>query len=432
MSIGAHIVVGPGREATQVAATLAALGATVTLVRTAPCLPEGLSCEASPTWKQAPAGSSVAAQVIGPTRPAEPTRVGIFAGGGARTLPLEPWSLASVLPGGQRRQAARSWVRARARNSLAVVVGGGQEERTYRDWVVRRMGEPTYAALYADYAERRWGRPGEQLSSSVARMAHSPELRTTRVRPEDVRDHGPQRAESLLSACGVRVLECAVQSLEVEGGSIARIVTADDTLPVGEARLWTTLAPAALAELLGAGCPASVAHLAPLLEGHPTVRTRLSHARPGLPDDLHVLDPAPCWRFVRAPDDPTAWILSSTGPHVPSELEDVRDFAVQAGLVGPSAAVIASASVPGGVPAWGPVDHARLRTVLSAWQGLGISATGSGGTLTPLDPTELVAHVEALAAGSSADLQEAWRSIAAPPTRVDDLGAQVTHFFAGV
>jgi hypothetical protein len=50
--------------------------------------------------------------------------------------------------------------------------------------------------------------------------------------------------------------------------------------------------------------------------------------------------------------------------------------------------------------------------------------------LTPLDPTSLVLHVQKLLEEGVGGLQEAWRTIAAPPTRVEDLDARFTHFFA--
>jgi hypothetical protein len=312
-----------------------------------------------------------------------------------------------------------------------VVVGGGQEERTYRDWVVRRMGTPAYEVLYADYAERRWGRSGKDISASMARVAHSPALATERVAPADVRDHETTRAEALVSAHGGRVHNATSVRFVVEGRKLARIeLGEEEVVDVKDRTVWAVTSPAVVADWLGASCPASARHLAAGLASNPSLRVRLSSARVDSPDEVHVLDPAPCWRFVRAPDDPSAWLVSATGAPSSALLEDIRDFAKQTNMVGSDSEIVSSAQVPGGVPVWGPVDHARLRTVLDTYSTLGIRLSGSAGTLTALDPTSLVAHVEALMDAGPAELQEAWRMIAAPPTLVEDLDARITHFFA--
>jgi len=430
MSHGAHLVVGPGHEAGMVAATLAATGATVTLVRTAPGLPPELACARGATWRAEPEHAAIGARVHGPTTPATSVAVGVFVAGAPRVLPLEPWTMGAILPTGHRRSAARSWLRARARNALSVVVGGGQEERTYRDWVVRRMGAPAYDLLYADYAERRWGRQGDHLSASLARVAHSPALATSRVQPTDVRDHGAERTEALLSTLGVEVHASEVRRFHIQGKRIGTVELADTFLDTTDHTVWSTLSPAQTADCLGADCPPTARHLAASLGSLAAGRVRLSHARSGIGDELHILDPAPCWRFVRAPDAPDHWLVSFTGSPSSATLEDIRDFAVQGGLVDSGSRIVASGALPGGEPVWGPVDHARLRTVLDTWRPLGLHSTGSAGTLTPLDPTSLVAHVQHLLKEGAGGLQEAWRTIAAPPTRVDDLGARITHFFA--
>jgi hypothetical protein len=432
MTTPAHIVVGGGSEAILVAATLVASGQRVTRVVTGPHLPAGLACGNRPSWRENSATSELGARIHGPVRSVESESCGLVVAGATWPLPLSPLQLSKILPRGSRRESARSWTRARARNALSIVVGGGQEERTYRDWVVRRMGAPAYDHLYADYAERRWGRSGEHLASSVARVAHSPALATQRVVPADVRDHTPSRAEALLSAHGGAVYSAGSLRLEGEGGRIRRMVLPEATLDTEDSIIWTTSSPARVAEWLGDLCPPAARHLAAGLSTSPGVRLRLTGALPDLPDELHVLDPAPCWRLVRAPDDSSAWIVSATGALSTSLVEDIRDFAVQNRLAAETATVTDSAELPEGVPAWGPVDHARLRTVLDAWRPLGIRLTGSAGTLTKLDPTDLVAHVATVLDGGPDALQEAWRTIAAPPTRVDDLQAHITHFFADV
>ncbi len=430
MTAAEHIVVGSGNEATVVAATLIAAGHRVSLIRTGAPLPTELACVHRSTWQRLDTPSALATQVLGPTQPATSPRAGLLVAGGTHTLPLSPLAVGRILPTGHRRLAARSWIRARARNALAVVVGGGQEERTYRDWVVRRMGSPAYDALYADYAERRWGRTGEDISASMARVAHSPALATERVVPSDHRDHETARAQALLSAHGGLVFDADQIRFTVDGRSLVQIDLGAEVVDVRNRSVWAVTSPAVVADWLGEACPAAAQHLAAGLASIPSLRVRLSGARSGLPDEIHVLDPAPCWRFVRAPDDPEAWLVSATGPLSASAVDDIRDFAIQTNLVGDQSEVTAAAEVPGGVPVWGPVDHARLRTVLDTFASLGIRLSGSAGTLTCLDPTALVAHVEALLDAGPPELQEAWRMVAAPPTLVEDLGARITHFFA--
>lgn len=430
MSNSEHIVVGAGTEATRVAATLIAAGQSVSLVRVGASLPAELACTGRASWRQVTAGQDLAEKVLGPTTVRAGTPRGVLVGGTTQTLPLSPFSFSRILPTGHRRQAARSWLRARARNALAVVVGGGQEERTYRDWVVRRMGAPAYDMLYSDYAERRWGREGDDISASTARVAHSPALAAPRVCPVDARDHTVARADALVAAHGGQVLEVDAVRLEVGRRAVTKLTADGSSLEVGNRTVWAVASPGVVAAWLGDACPAAAQHLAHGLDTAPGVRVRLSGAVRDVPDEIHILDPAPCWRFVRAPDDPTAWLVSATGSVSVSLVEDIRDFAVQNGLVDAAGSVVSQGSMPGGMPVWGPVHHARLRTVLDTYAGLGIRLTGSAGTLTDLDPTELVAHVGVLLQGEHANLQEAWRQVAAPPTLVEDLGARITHFFA--
>ena len=415
-----------------VAAAIAATGGSVTLARTAPVLPASLTCVEGSTWRASATGSHVVQEVCGPTTPSQVPSMGLLASGRTLRLPLQPAEVTRILPAGHRRTVAKSFLRARARNTLATVVGGGQEERSYRDWVVRRMGEPAYTLLYADYAERRWGRSGGELSASLARVVHGIGGESQRVRPVDARDHGVVRAEAILNASGATILDTGVRRFHIDNATVASVELDDAFLDTTETTVWTTLPPARVAACLGPDCPSAARHLAPTLSTRSAARLRLSGASPSAPDEVHILDPAPCWRLVRAPDDPKHWVVSTYTGLSDALLEDVRDFAAQAGLIEAGGAVVAAAELPGGMSAWGRLDHARLRTVLDALRPLRLRLTGSAGTLSPLDPPDLVAHVCHLQDHGAESHQEAWRAIAAPPARADDLDARLSRFFAGV
>ena len=432
MTTQTQLVLGAGADAIRVAASLLRQqpDQRLRVCLTAPALPDALACVERTSWRAS--DSAQLAAVVGPVQPvpdarAEDEAVGIVAQGAAHRLPLQPWTVGQLLQRGERRQAARSWLRARARNGLSVVVGGGQEERSYLDWVVRRMGRPAFESLYADYAARRWGRPGDVLAASVARQAHGGQHDGGRVRPVAPDDHGVSRAQGLLDAAGVEVVACSSARVRIENGRAVGI-DGDNGLS-WSGRLFTTLAPSELAVRLGEACPPTAHHLAASLAPEPCWRLRLSGAVAGVPDELHILDPAPCWRYVRAPDAPGDWLVSVTGSSPTEALaEDIRDHARQLGLVGDDARVLSTGAVPGGLPVWGPSDNARLRTVLEVWQKLGIQAVGRGGAHADLDPTQVLAHLQSVVDG--ADLLEAWRIHVAPPARAEDLDARITRFVA--
>ena len=420
-----QLVLGAGTDAIRVAAALVKHQHSVLVCLTAPAVSAELACVERGSWRGV--SSEHLSTVVGPVQQAAESSVGIVARGSAHSLPIPPWTVGQLLRRGERRQTARSWVRARARNGLAVVVGGGQEERSYLDWVSRRMGRAAFEALYADYAGRRWGRTGDGLAASVARQTHGRHVGGSRVEPVDCADHGVRRAQAVLDAAGVEVISAPAARLHMEKGRVVGLEGVAGRSVRGP--VWCTLSPREVAQRLQDGCPDSVRHLAAALSPAASCRIRLRGALTGLPDELHILDPGPCWRYVRAPDRPDDWIVSVTGASLSGSLtEDIRDHARQLGIVGEGAEVIAAETLPGGLPVWGPSDHARLRTVLEVWQKLGLRAVGRGGTYAELDPTQVLAHLAAVVDG--AELLEAWRLHVAPAARTEDLDARITQFFA--
>lgn len=429
----AAVVVGGGADAARVAAAVAATGRPVVWVDTSTeesSAHDGSLPMDTPSWSERgarPSDPSRAAveAVLGPLRAAPPHSTGLIARGSLHALPVAPWSVAGFFESGSRRTAARSWLRARARNGLASVVGGGQEERTYADWVVRRMGQPAYDALYADYAVRRWGRGGQDLAASLARMAHGPGGRVGRVVP--TASLGVPSAERLRELRVMRQSR-AVTGLEVSEGKVTAVHLANATsLPV-LGGFYTTADPATVGGWLGRACPEAARHLAAGLASAPAWRVVLSHASGGVPAEIHVADPAPVWRFVRGPDGDQV-VASITGSLEPSTPADVRDYAVQHGVCDAACTSAEPVRWEGGQPAWGPVDFARLRPVLECWQALGIRAVGRGGTFAPIDPPAVVAHATSLTE-ERFDLIEAHRQWVVPPAKADDLGARITRFVA--
>jgi hypothetical protein len=156
------IVIGDGPSALRAAATLRALGRTVTWLR------EGDGAE----WPM-PVGIGAtegAVEGLGAMASVAPGRA-LLHDGRISALPLTPRDAASLLPRDRLPRVAAGWARARGRRELAELVGGGHETRTYAQWVSQRFGAPTLDALYAPYCRARFGEPTE-ISANVARAVH--------------------------------------------------------------------------------------------------------------------------------------------------------------------------------------------------------------------------------------------------------------------
>ncbi len=420
------VVVGAGADAVRVAAVLALVGRPVTLVLAEPPVASDLACRDRTSWRAARADTSLVDAVLGPTVAARPVECAVIGDRAVQSLPLSRWAVRKLIPEAERKVAARDWARARARNALAVVVGGGQEERTYADWVSRRMGYVALHRMYADYALRRWGRAPDALAASVARMAHGVGKNDVRVSPAAPTGFGVQVAQDALQKAGCERVQGVPRRFVVRQGRVVSVDFADGgSVPVtGE--LWCTFPPQEIARLLAEDCPGEVRHIAEAVASVPAHRIRLSGAVAGA-DEVHGLDPAPAWRWIRSPDDPSSWLVSVTGGACDNDLtEDVLDYSRQVGLVDQTGKVVSCASVPGGVPSTGPVDLARMRTIVEGLSPLGIRVAGPAGLGAELDAPEVVAHATALATGAAP--LEAWRRHACPPAAEDDLEAHITSF----
>ena len=199
------MVIGAGADATRAAACLAATGQAVLLLQgcetahglSHPSLPEGAGHIRVPGGMQG-AIESVTSPLIAKT--------GSTCGRRPRT--------SGRAPNGYQRCSQALWLgcapgcgaavfERRVRNALVPLTGEGMEERTYRQWVERRMGSGAYRHVYADYAARRWGLPGERLAVGLARLHHNPHESDT-MAPSDGGHEGMHESAVALinSSCG--------------------------------------------------------------------------------------------------------------------------------------------------------------------------------------------------------------------------------------
>ncbi len=422
-----QVVIGSGPDGLRVAALLAARGDRVTLLQQGPG-PSGLARPEIPEgdgrWRlrtqagRAGAGGGLI-EVAAPT-------LGVARDGRVHALPLAPRTVGQLLPDHGRRDAARSWLRARGRNAMAELLGGGQEERTHRDWVVRRMGAPAWSYLYADYAARRWGLPSDELGVSLARTRHF------------VEDAGPFSAPGpdALAAAAARVADvrsdCRIADVRLQDGRVAAVGLADGAVVPVDGRLWVDDTPVRVTTWLGDAAPEGLHNDATRLAHADARRVVVAGLRADLPDVVHLLDDgATGWRVVslgggRGVVDVT---LPIGGPPPP-------DAALAAAAAGACrASGLGDARVDGGVeslrayvPVWQVTTHAVLREVLGPLDGLGIVLCGRRGAVAALDPGEALDHAGALASGPPPDQREVQRQLVLPPVRLDDLGARITRF----
>ncbi len=417
------LILGDGPDALLTAATLAGVGSPVQLLLTRSL--DEVVAAAALAWPLS-RWAGLGAETEGPA----PGARSLAVGGVVLPLPVPRRSLAALGPALDAAAVLRQLVRARARNALAELGGGGQEERSYEDWVVRRFGRPLHAALFAPYAQARWGCPPGALAASLARLHHGLPDRRPSVAPTP--DPGLRWKETLLQA-GVELRDSlAVAALEVAEGRVAAVVFADgDRIPT-PAGLWCAVAPDRIRRWLGADCPTEAAAQTAHLRVSTAVRLRVDDA-PDLPcgatGALHVSAPgSPLWRVESGTTVPGR-VLSGTVAPGGEDAAPAEMLAGHTAAVGCGAGTVAETVVlPDWEPVWSPTSHARLRRVLLAWDGLGITAVGRAGLFADVDPPVIEAHALSILEAPGGSSWDRLRRFAGPPVRARDLDVPLRSF----
>jgi protoporphyrinogen oxidase len=222
-------------------------------------------------------------------------------------FPLRPTELARPLPPGLIARAGAEAILAPLRRGRTV---------SYADALRRGLGPTLYEALYAPYALKLWGRPGEQIDAEQARRRVSADTpwkiasRMLRRRPGGAgrmfyyprRGFG-QIVEALAEAAvkagadirlGAQVDDLAADSHGVDIG-IATMAAADGGQPTGSAQIrgghvFSTIPLPVLARICQPGPPAAAIESAGRLRFRAMVLVYVvQRSRPWTPYDAHYL-----------------------------------------------------------------------------------------------------------------------------------------------
>ena len=222
-------------------------------------------------------------------------------------FPLRPTELARALPPGLIARAGAEAILAPLRRGRTV---------SYADALRRGLGPTLYEALYAPYALKLWGRPGEQIDAEQARRRVSADTpwkiasRMLRRRPGGAgrmfyyprRGFG-QIVEALAEAAvkagadirlGAQVDDLAADSHGVDIG-IATMAAADGGQPTGSAQIrgghvFSTIPLPVLARICRPGPPAAAIESAGRLRFRAMVLVYVvQRSRPWTPYDAHYL-----------------------------------------------------------------------------------------------------------------------------------------------
>jgi hypothetical protein len=429
-----RVVIGSGADGLRAAAALAASGASVLLLQETetphglvhPDMPEGTGrLYVDPSFRT----ESEAA--LGPLVEAPAIKRAVSIRGEVHSVPMALSTVPRLFDGPDLGEIGRRFVSQRIRNSMIPLTGGGQEERTYRQWVERRMGAPAYNHVYADYAQRRWGLPGDQLSVAVARVHHNPH----RVGPGQVAGGGPAAALAHAVAviesnggeirCGARV-----RGLKVVDGKVTAVRVGRRNVPV-DGPLWIARPHSVVAGWLGDALTPAQHVDASALRVWDRVQLAVPVGDAMLADEIHVLEPsAPAWRVTQEYGG-TAWAVFHTTlqPDAPTPTaEAMVRLGSAMGMRGLDPTAARVERLKEWAPLWAPVVHPRLRRMSLAWSALGIVAVGRRGTFTSIDPgTELAVAISHAAEGGP-DEREVLRSLLEPPVKDNDLDASFRDF----
>ena len=429
-----RVVIGAGADGLRAAAALAASGASVLLLQESDT-PHGLAHpemgEGTGRLYVDPSHRVATEAVLGPLVEAPVIKRAVSIRGGVHPIPMAISTVPKLFDGASLGEVGRKFFDRRVRNSMIPLTGGGQEERTYRQWVERRMGAPAYREAYADYAQRRWGLPGDQLSVAIARLHHNPH----RVEPGQVAGGGPasalEHAISVIEAnggeirCGARV-----RGLKVVDGKVTAVRVGRRNVPVDGA-LWIARPHSVVAAWLGDALNPAQHVDAEALRVWDRVQVAVPVGETTLADEIHVLDrAAPAWRLTQEYGG-TAWAVfhATIQPDAPTpSVEAMIRLGSSMGIRGldPSAARIER--LREWCPLWAPVVHPRLRRLTLAWSALGIVGVGRRGTFSSIDPGTELAVALSHASENGVDEREVLRAILEPPVRDDDLDASFRDF----
>jgi hypothetical protein len=120
--------------------------------------------------------------------------------------------------------------------------------------------------------------------------------------------------------------------------------------------------------------------------------------------------------------------LGAVPPNTDGLAAAVADRLASLGAVGLDPTAATTAALPAWEPVWLRSAHARLRTVLVAWEALGVVGVGRGGAFAPLDVGAVIAQAQHVQQPGGPALLEAQRSLVQAPARLDDLAARITTF----
>jgi len=368
--------------------------------------------------------------VTGPLIDKDKIRRAVAARGHRAMLPMSVTDVPRLFGMDSLRGVGQQFLERRVRNALVPLTGEGQEERTYRQWVERRMGRGAYQHVYADYAIRRWGLPGDDLAVGLARLHHNPHEAPT-MAPSDGGHEGMHEAAiALIESSGGEIRSGAkVRGFKVVDGQVTAVKVGRRHIPV-DGPVWVARPHAVVARWLGDALGPSQHVDARSL----TTLDRLQvafEADAALPvDELHVLDEgAPAFRITQVFGGGFTVVFHANLSADEQTPDGSRFLALgeEMGLrlKGDSMRV---ERLQDWVPVWAPLVHSRLRRLSLAFSKMGVVMVGRRGSFAPLDIGTELAVASRYAEQDRPDQREMLRTVFAPPVKDDDLDASFRDF----
>ena len=430
-----RVVIGAGTDGLRAAAAWAATGEQVCLVQSTDT-PHGLDFPDLPEGNGRLHVSSdvraFAETVIGPVVEAPDLVRAIAAREKVHRLPLDFMAVPQLFDASTLQGVGQHFIRRRARNGLIPLTGGGQEERTYRQWVERRMGAPAYRHTYQNYASRRWGADGDNLSSSVARVHHNPSEYST---AGQVPGGGPrsalEHAISVIEAAGGKIISGAnVRGLKVVDGKVVAVRVGRRNIAV-DGPVWIARPPSVVAAWLGDLLHSGLHVDAQSLQAMDAVQVSMPIEEACHFDEIHLLESdSDAWRITQSYGGALQAVYHCTiHPDAPDPDPSVlAAVGASLGFKGLDSSLAKVERLREWNPVWAPLTHTRLRRLFLAFGELGVVAVGRRGTFSPICPGREIALASLYANSEVPDQREALRSMLEPPVRSDDLNASFRDF----